>query len=212
MSYLKYYRLIDIFVLFRYFPLTDTAGHPDEKLDDVVGQSVRWADRHHGARIRGSQCQVREVSRVQGTGSHVEIFFFSELLCSTSFNTFFNTFLIFFFQHMFSQHINTCFHNTFFSQGAVTSKASVTSATAPAVTSASNVNATEAVDTNTVEEGCNDPTWFWLLVFILPLLCYLLYYPFKRHYQAKKVSGVSCGSMFTVLYHVLPPCLVLVVY
>jgi hypothetical protein len=92
----------------------------------------------------------------------------------------------------------------------VTSKASVTSATAPAVTSASNVNATEAVDTNTVEEGCNDPTWFWLLVFILPLLCYLLYYPFKRHYQAKKVSDVSYGSMFTMLYHVL--CLVLVVY
>jgi hypothetical protein len=72
------------------------------------------------------------------------------------------------------------------SSGTVKVEAVTTSATAPAVTSSSKVNATESVDTNTVEEGCQDPTWFWLLIFFLPLIVYLLYYPFKRHYQAKK--------------------------
>ena len=62
-----------------------------------------------------------------------------------------------------------------------------TSATAPAVATVSEpLSGTESVDTNTTEEGCQDPGWFWLLLFFLPLILYLLYYPFKRHYQAKK--------------------------
>ena len=61
-----------------------------------------------------------------------------------------------------------------------------TKTTAPAINRKASVNATDSVDTGTVEEGCQDPGWFWLLLFFLPLLLYLLYYPFKRHYQRKK--------------------------
>lgn len=61
-----------------------------------------------------------------------------------------------------------------------------TKTTAPAINRKASVNATDSVDTGKVEAGCQDPGWFWLLLFFLPLLLYLLYYPFKRHYQAKK--------------------------
>ena len=61
-----------------------------------------------------------------------------------------------------------------------------TATTAPAIGRKASISATDSVDTGKVEAGCNDPAYLWLLLFFLPLIFYLLYYPFKRHYQAKK--------------------------
>ena len=61
-----------------------------------------------------------------------------------------------------------------------------TATTAPAIGRKTSISATDSVDTGKVEAGCNDPAYLWLLLFFLPLIFYLLYYPFKRHYQAKK--------------------------
>ena len=47
-------------------------------------------------------------------------------------------------------------------------------------------NATTAVTSGTVTEGCNDPVHFWLLVFVIPLVTYLLYFPFKRRMDRRK--------------------------
>ena len=38
----------------------------------------------------------------------------------------------------------------------------------------------------TFEQGCQDPVHLWLLIFFLPLILYLLYYPWKRRQDAIK--------------------------
>ena len=37
-----------------------------------------------------------------------------------------------------------------------------------------------------VTEGCTDPVHLWLLIFFLPLILYLLYYPWKRHQDSRR--------------------------
>ena len=51
----------------------------------------------------------------------------------------------------------------------------------------SKFNQTETISkAESVEEGCNDPSYFFLLFFIVPLFAYLLYYPCKRRHDRRK--------------------------
>ena len=67
-------------------------------------------------------------------------------------------------------------------------KASSETSQSNAVITASAAVATsdDITEDGIIKEGCKDPTWFWLLIFWLPLLAYLFYEPFKIRADAKK--------------------------